>query len=87
MDIKLPTRDIIRDYHLADWKYENIMKQIQDFEKTLELLKTVEYDSIFPEYDFSSNKGYGTAVHISALKENGPTPIHRRSFIGNFVNE
>lgn len=47
----------------------------------------VEYDSIFPEYDFSSNKGYGTAVHISALKENGPTPIHRRSFIGNFVNE
>ena len=36
MDIKLPTRDIIRDYHLADWKYENIMKQIQDFEKTLD---------------------------------------------------
>ena len=47
----------------------------------------VEYDSIFPEYDFASNKGYGTAVHISALKEIGPTPIHRRSFIGNFVRE
>ncbi len=45
----------------------------------------VEYDSIFPEYDFASNKGYGTAVHTKALREIGPTPIHRRSFIGNFV--
>ena len=45
----------------------------------------VEYDHIFPEYGFASNKGYGTAVHIAALKELGPTPIHRRSFIGNFV--
>lgn len=45
----------------------------------------VEYDSIFPEYGFASNKGYGTAAHIAALKEIGPTPIHRRSFIGNFV--
>ena len=45
----------------------------------------VEYDSIFPEYGFAANKGYGTAVHIEALKELGPTPIHRRSFISNFV--
>lgn len=45
----------------------------------------VQYDSIFPEYGFAANKGYGTAVHIAALKELGPTPIHRRSFIGNFV--
>ncbi len=45
----------------------------------------VEYDSIFPEYGFAANKGYGTAVHTGALKELGPTPIHRRSFIGNFV--
>ena len=45
----------------------------------------VEYDSIFPEYGFASNKGYGTAIHIAALKELGPTLIHRRSFISNFV--
>ena len=45
----------------------------------------VEYDSIFPEYGFAANKGYGTAIHIEALKELGPTPIHRRSFISNFV--
>ena len=41
----------------------------------------VEYDSIFPEYGFAGNKGYGTAVHIEALKQHGPTPIHRRSFL------
>ncbi len=45
----------------------------------------VEYDKIMPEYDFASNKGYGSAAHIEALKKYGPTPIHRRSFIGHFV--
>lgn len=44
-----------------------------------------EYDRVFPEYDFAGNKGYGSAAHIEALKKYGPTPIHRRSFIGNFV--
>ncbi len=45
----------------------------------------VEYDAVFPGYDFAGNKGYGSASHIAALKELGPTPIHRRSFIKNFV--
>ena len=47
----------------------------------------VEYDKIYPEYGFASNKGYGTATHIEALKEVGPCAIHRKSFIGNFVSE
>lgn len=46
-----------------------------------------EYDVMFPEYGFAKNKGYGTAVHIQALKDFGPCPIHRRSFIGHFVEE
>ncbi len=45
----------------------------------------VEYDKVFPEYDFAGNKGYGSAAHIEALKKYGPTPIHRRSFIKNFI--
>ena len=45
----------------------------------------VEYDKVFPEYDFAGNKGYGSAAHIEALKKYGPTPIHRKSFIKNFV--
>ncbi|MCR5703072.1 MAG: ribonuclease HII [Eubacterium sp.] len=45
----------------------------------------VEYDKIYPEYDFASNKGYGSAKHIQALKKYGPCLIHRKSFIGNFI--
>ena len=44
-----------------------------------------EYDQVFPEDDFASNKGYGTKSHIEALKALGPTPIHRRTFIQHFV--
>ena len=45
----------------------------------------VEYDKVMPEYGFASNKGYGAAAHIEALKKYGPSPIHRASFIKNFV--
>lgn len=44
-----------------------------------------EYDALYPEYGFASNKGYGTKEHIEALKRLGPCPIHRHSFIGHFV--
>lgn len=46
----------------------------------------VEYGENMPEYGFASNKGYGSAAHIAALKQHGPSPIHRRSFIGNFID-
>ena len=46
-----------------------------------------EYDKILPGYGFAENKGYGSAAHIEALKKLGPTPIHRVSFIKNFVSE
>ena len=45
----------------------------------------VEYDKLYPEYGFASNKGYGSKEHIEALKKYGPCPIHRASFIKNFV--
>ncbi|WP_310603383.1 ribonuclease HII [Anaerosporobacter sp.] len=45
----------------------------------------VQYDEIFPGYHFASNKGYGSNEHIVKLKEDGPTPIHRHTFIGNFI--
>lgn len=45
----------------------------------------LEYDKLYPQYGFAKHKGYGTAVHIAALKKFGPSPIHRKSFIKNFV--
>lgn len=45
----------------------------------------VEYAKKYPQYAFEKNKGYGTKVHIDAIKEFGPCEIHRKSFIKNFV--
>lgn len=45
----------------------------------------VEYDAMIPGYDFASNKGYGSAAHIEAIRKIGPSPIHRKTFIGNFT--
>ncbi len=43
-----------------------------------------EYAKVYPAYAFDSNKGYGTAAHIQAIKEQGLCPIHRRTFTKNF---
>ena len=44
-----------------------------------------QMDEIYPEYGFAKHKGYGTAAHISAIKEYGLCDIHRRSFTKNFI--
>ena len=45
----------------------------------------VEYDKIMPEYGFASHKGYGSKSHIEAIQKYGPSPIHRATFIKNFL--
>lgn len=44
------------------------------------------YDPLYPVYGFAHNMGYGTSEHIAALKQHGPCPIHRLSFIRNFLS-
>lgn len=44
-----------------------------------------QYDEVYPEYGFSKHKGYGTKAHIEAIKKYGPCPIHRKTFIKNFI--
>lgn len=46
----------------------------------------MELDEKYPEYGFAKHKGYGTKAHIEALKQYGPCPEHRRTFITHFVN-
>lgn len=43
-------------------------------------------DEVYTGYGFASNKGYGSAQHIAAIKEKGPCPVHRRTFIKNFIS-
>lgn len=44
-----------------------------------------QWDEVYPEYGFEKHKGYGTKVHIAAIKEYGPCPLHRKTFIKNFI--
>ena len=46
-----------------------------------------QWDEIYPQYGFLSNKGYGTAKHIEAIKQYGLCPIHRKSFTKHFTKE
>ena len=43
------------------------------------------YDELYPEYGFASHKGYGTKQHMDAIRNLGPLPIHRKTFIKNIV--
>ncbi len=45
-----------------------------------------DYDLLYPGYGFAAHKGYGTAEHIRAIKELGPSPIHRMSFLGGILS-
>ena len=44
-----------------------------------------EWDKIYPQYGFATHKGYGTSAHINAIKEYGPCPLHRKTFIKHFI--
>ena len=44
-----------------------------------------QWDDVYPMYVFEKHKGYGTAAHITAIKEHGLCPLHRRSFVKNIV--
>ena len=44
-----------------------------------------QWDELYPEYGFEKHKGYGTKMHIDAIKEYGPCPLHRKNFIKNFI--
>lgn len=46
----------------------------------------LQMDKAYPMYGFASHKGYGSKSHIEAIKKYGPSPIHRQTFIKNFVS-
>ena len=48
--------------------------------------KCIEWDKQYPQYNIAKHKGYGTKDHMNALREYGPSPIHRKKFI-RFLDE
>lgn len=82
IDITIPLDTVIK----GDSKSESIAcaSIIAKVTRDRMLLK---YDKEYPEYGFSKHKGYGTKLHIEAIKEYGITPIHRPSFCQKFISK
>ena len=80
LDAKVPTLSIIHGDALS---YSIAAASI--IAKVTRDRLMMDYHEQYPEYNFAKHKGYGTAEHIRLLKEYGPCPIHRRTFIGHFV--
>ena len=80
LDAKVPTLSIIHGDALS---YSIAAASI--IAKVTRDRLMLEYDRQYPQYNFAKHKGYGTAEHIRLLKEYGPCEIHRRTFIGHFV--
>ncbi|MDD4839468.1 MAG: ribonuclease HII [Clostridia bacterium] len=81
LDLPYPTKAIIHGDALSyTIGAASIVAKVSRDEFMCELAK------VYPQYGFEKNKGYGTAVHIEAIKKFGATPYHRESFIKNFVS-
>ena len=87
----IPDYVVVDGNHVPSWKYcseaivggDNLVPQISAASVIAKVTRDhfmLLYDSLYPGYDFLSNKGYGTASHIEALSVLGPTRIHRLSF-------
>ena len=79
LDSRVPTLSIIHGDALS---YSIAASIVAKVTRDRLMVKLAEQ---YPEYKFEKHKGYGTAEHIALLKQYGPCPIHRCSFIKNFV--
>lgn len=79
-NIKIPQENIIKgdEKSISIGAASILAKVIRD-------RMMIEYDSLYPEYGFARNKGYGSKEHIEAIKKYGLCPIHRRSFVKNIL--
>ena len=81
-DLIMPTSNIVKgDVYSAAIAAASIIAKV--YRDNLML----EYSKIYPQYNFECNMGYGTKEHIAALTIYGPTSLHRKSFIKNFIKK
>ncbi len=75
-DIEMPSRCIVKgDARCADIAAASVLAKVT---RDRYMMKIAEQ---YPQYGFDQHKGYGTKRHYAALREYGPSPIHRMSFL------
>ena len=81
-DFGLPVKTVVKGDSLsANIAAASILAKVTRDNLMLELAEQ------YPEYGFDIHKGYGTKAHYDALRQYGPCPIHRRSFLKKFYGE
>lgn len=79
-DLKIPSEYIIKgDARSMSVAAASILAKVSRDRLLL------EYAKLYPEYHFEKHKGYGTKLHTDMIKEFGPTPVHRMSFLKNIL--
>lgn len=74
--IDFPSRPVVKgDAKCADIAAASVLAKVSRDRYMLEMAEQ------YPQYGFDAHKGYGTAAHYAALREYGPSPIHRLSFL------
>lgn len=80
VDIDLPQKSIIKGDELSQ-----SIAAASIIAKVTRDRMCIEWDGLYPQYKILKHKGYGTKVHIDAIKEFGPCKIHRKTFIKKFI--
>lgn len=83
VDLGLPQLAVIH----GDARSQSIAAASIVAKVTRDQLCTTEWDALYPEYGIAIHKGYATKLHRERLAEFGPSPLHRRSFLGKFEAE
>ena len=79
-DIKIPCETVVKgDAKSMSIAAASVLAKVSRDRLMLEI------DREYPEYNFKKHKGYGTAEHVAAIKEYGPCPVHRMSFLKNIL--
>lgn len=81
-DFGLPVRTVVKGDSLsANIAAASVLAKVTRDDLMMELAET------YPQYGFDVHKGYGTRAHYAALREHGPAPIHRMTFLKKFYGE
>lgn len=83
VDVSLPQQSIIK----GDATSQSIAAASIVAKVTRDRLCASEWEQDYPAYGIAIHKGYATKLHRERLLENGPSPLHRRSFLGNLFTE
>lgn len=85
--LKAPKRFVMQETIIKGDEKVPVISAASIYAKVMRDRHMEEQARTYPQYGFDQHKGYGTPAHLLAIRKHGPTPIHRRSFLGNLLGD